>query len=60
MDISVLFLAVGAGKNSALRESLRADGWAPLARVIWSRSETKIFLCQAGFKLVTKRLIRYR
>jgi 6-phosphogluconolactonase len=33
----------GAGKEAALRESLRPDGQTPLARVLQSRSRTKIF-----------------
>ena len=36
-------LVSGAGKESALRESLRAGGQTPLARVIRSRSRPKIF-----------------
>lgn len=39
----------GAGKESALRESLSANGQTPLARVIWSRPGTKIFSDLAGF-----------
>ena len=36
-------LISGAGKASALRESLRSGGQTPLARVIASRARTKIF-----------------
>jgi 6-phosphogluconolactonase len=36
-------LVSGAGKESALRESLRAGGQTPLARVMRSRSRPKIF-----------------
>lgn len=39
----VWVLASGAGKETALRQSLYADGQTPLARVIQSRSQTKIF-----------------
>ena len=40
---NVWVLASGAGKESALRESLFPDGKTPLARVIQSRLQTKIF-----------------
>ncbi len=40
---SVWVLASGAGKQTALRESLFPDGKTPLARVIQSRLQTKIF-----------------
>jgi 6-phosphogluconolactonase/glucosamine-6-phosphate isomerase/deaminase len=36
-------LVSGAGKAAALRESLRPGGRTPLARVVRSRSHTKIF-----------------
>jgi len=39
----VWVLVSGAGKEAALRESLRPGGQMPLARVIQSRSRTKIF-----------------
>jgi 6-phosphogluconolactonase len=39
----VWLLASGAGKAAALRESLSPDGKTPLARVIQSRLQTKIF-----------------
>jgi 6-phosphogluconolactonase len=39
----VWILASGAGKEAALRESLEPDGHTPLARVVRSRSHTKIF-----------------
>jgi 6-phosphogluconolactonase len=39
----VWVLVSGAGKESALRESLRAGGQTPLARVVQSRFRTKIF-----------------
>jgi 6-phosphogluconolactonase len=39
----VWVLVSGAGKEAALRESLRPGGQTPLARVIQSRSRTKIF-----------------
>ncbi len=39
----VWVLASGAGKQAALRESLAPDGKTPLAKVIQSRPQTKIF-----------------
>jgi 6-phosphogluconolactonase len=39
----VWVLVSGAGKEAVLRESLRPGGQTPLARVIQSRSRTKIF-----------------
>jgi 6-phosphogluconolactonase len=39
----VWVLASGAGKEAALRESLDASGQTPLARVIKSRAQTRIF-----------------
>jgi 6-phosphogluconolactonase len=39
----VWVLASGTGKESALRESLRLDGRTPLARVLRSRQNAKIF-----------------
>ena len=36
-------LVSGSGKETALRESLRPGGRTPLARVVQSRSQTKIF-----------------
>ena len=39
----VWVLASGAGKQSALRESLSADGTTPLARVLAARAKTMIF-----------------
>jgi 6-phosphogluconolactonase len=39
----VWVLASGTGKETALRESLYAGGRTPLARVIQSRSQTRIF-----------------
>lgn len=39
----VWVLASGAGKETALRDSLAADGQTPLARVLNLRSQTKIF-----------------
>lgn len=39
----VWVLASGAGKVAALRESLASDGKTPLAKVIQSRQQTKIF-----------------
>ena len=39
----VWVLVSGAGKEAALRESLRPGGQTPLARVIQSRSRTRIF-----------------
>jgi 6-phosphogluconolactonase len=39
----VWVLVSGAGKGAALRESLRSGGQTPLARVLRSRSRTKIF-----------------
>ncbi|HEX5399340.1 MAG TPA: 6-phosphogluconolactonase [Verrucomicrobiae bacterium] len=39
----VWVLISGAGKEAALRESLRPGGQTPLAQVIRSRSQTKIF-----------------
>ena len=39
----VWVLASGAGKETALRESLKPDGQTPLARVLRSRSQTRIF-----------------
>jgi 6-phosphogluconolactonase len=39
----VWVLVSGAGKETALRESLRPGGQTPLARVVQSRSRTKIF-----------------
>jgi 6-phosphogluconolactonase len=39
----VWVLVSGAGKETALRESLSPDGKTPLARVIQSRLQTKIF-----------------
>jgi 6-phosphogluconolactonase len=46
---NVWVLASGAGKETALRESLFPDGKTPLARVIQSRLQTKIF---SDFKLL--------
>jgi 6-phosphogluconolactonase len=40
---NVWVLASGAGKEAALRESLLPDGKTPLAKVIHSRTQTKIF-----------------
>ncbi|HEY5234255.1 MAG TPA: 6-phosphogluconolactonase [Verrucomicrobiae bacterium] len=40
---NVWVLASGAGKETALRESLLPDGKTPLAKVIQSRPQTKIF-----------------
>jgi 6-phosphogluconolactonase len=40
---NVWVLASGAGKQTALRESLSPDGKTPLAKVIQSRAQTKIF-----------------
>jgi 6-phosphogluconolactonase len=40
---NVWMLASGAGKEAALRDSLNFSGKTPLARVIQSRSHTKIF-----------------
>jgi 6-phosphogluconolactonase len=40
---NVWVLASGAGKEAALRESLLPDGKTPLAKVIQSRQQTKIF-----------------
>ena len=39
----VWVLASGAGKEVALRESLKPDGQTPLARVLRSRTQTKVF-----------------
>jgi 6-phosphogluconolactonase len=39
----VWVLASGAGKEGALRNSLAPNGTTPLARVLKSRSETKIY-----------------
>jgi 6-phosphogluconolactonase len=39
----VWVLVSGAGKEAALGESLRPGGWTPLARVMRSRSQTKLF-----------------
>jgi len=39
----VWVLACGAGKESALEESLKADGKTPLARVLRERDQTRIF-----------------
>ena len=39
----VWVLASGAGKEPALRESLKPDGQTPLARVLRSRTTTRIF-----------------
>ena len=39
----VWVLVSGAGKAVALRESLRSKGRTPLARVMLTRSKTKIF-----------------
>lgn len=39
----VWVLASGTGKEDALRESLKPDGDTPLARVLKSRSQTRIF-----------------
>ena len=39
----VWVLVSGAGKEAALRESLRPEGRTPLARVVLTRSKTKIF-----------------
>ena len=39
----VWVLASGAGKESALRESLSTDGRTPLARVLATRAKTMIF-----------------
>lgn len=39
----VWVLASGAGKEAALRESLKPDGPTPLARVLRSRPATKVF-----------------
>lgn len=41
--LQVWVLASGAGKESALRESLRPQGQTPLARVLDSRRWTKVF-----------------
>jgi 6-phosphogluconolactonase len=40
----VWVLASGAGKAAALRESLKPSGQTPLARVLRSRSHTRVFL----------------
>ena len=40
---NVWVLASGAGKESALRESLSPSKKTPLAKVIQSRAQTKIF-----------------
>jgi 6-phosphogluconolactonase len=40
---NVWVMASGAGKETALRESLLPDGKTPLAKVIHSRTQTKIF-----------------
>jgi 6-phosphogluconolactonase len=40
---NVWVMASGAGKETALRESLSPDGKTPLAKVIQSRAQTKIF-----------------
>lgn len=40
---NVWVMASGAGKETALRESLYQNGKTPLARVIQSRSQTRIF-----------------
>jgi 6-phosphogluconolactonase len=40
---NVWVLASGAGKETALRESLYAGGRTPLARVLQSRPQTKVF-----------------
>ena len=40
---NVWALVSGAGKESAFRESIRPDGHTPLARVIQSRTGTKVF-----------------
>jgi 6-phosphogluconolactonase len=40
---NVWVMASGAGKEAALRESLLPDGKTPLAQVIQSRPQTKIF-----------------
>ncbi|HZL78672.1 MAG TPA: 6-phosphogluconolactonase, partial [Candidatus Limnocylindrales bacterium] len=45
----VWVLVSGAGKADVLRESLSPDGQTSLARVIRSRSRTKIFSDLAGF-----------
>ena len=39
----VWVLASGAGKEAILRASLKAEGVTPLARVIASRAQTRIF-----------------
>jgi 6-phosphogluconolactonase len=44
----VWVLASGAGKESALRESLSRDGRTPLARVLQARERTMIFTDMAG------------
>jgi 6-phosphogluconolactonase len=44
----VWVLASGAGKQSALRESLSADGRTPLARVLQARARTSVFSDIAG------------
>jgi len=36
-------LASGAGKEDALRQSLSVSGKTPLARIIQSRSNTRVF-----------------
>jgi 6-phosphogluconolactonase/glucosamine-6-phosphate isomerase/deaminase len=36
-------LVAGEGKTEALRESLRPNGNTPFARVLQSRSETRIY-----------------
>jgi 6-phosphogluconolactonase len=40
---NVWVMASGAGKETALRESLSPSGKTPLAKVIQSRQQTKIF-----------------
>ena len=44
----VWVLASGAGKESALRQSLSADGRTPLARVLQAREQTIVFTDMAG------------
>lgn len=39
----VWVLVSGAGKEEALRKSLRPDGKTPLGRIVESRSQTRIF-----------------
>ena len=44
----VWVLVSGPGKEAALRQSLAADGTTPLARVLQSRAQTRIFSDLAG------------